>query len=68
MVGGAPGAQRMERLVGRRGRARDEAGRRVSAQASDTERLALADHVVDATGTLADTIRSADEVWERITR
>jgi dephospho-CoA kinase len=64
----APAARRIERLVAHRGMTRDEAERRVSAQASDAERLALADHVVDATGTLADTIRSADAVWARITR
>ncbi|WFR66261.1 dephospho-CoA kinase [Curtobacterium flaccumfaciens] len=64
----APAAQRIERLVAHRGMARDEAERRVSAQASDADRLALADHVVDATGTMADTIRSADAVWERIAR
>ncbi|UBQ01161.1 dephospho-CoA kinase [Curtobacterium sp. TXMA1] len=62
----APAAQRVERLVAHRGLPRDEAERRVAAQASDAERLALADHVVDATGSLADTLRSADEVWERI--
>ncbi|SFF76246.1 dephospho-CoA kinase [Curtobacterium sp. YR515] len=64
----APAAQRIERLVEHRGMPRDEAERRVAAQASDADRLALADHVVDATGTLADTIRSADKVWERIGR
>lgn len=62
----APAAQRVERLIAHRGLPRDEAERRVAAQASDAERLALADHVVDATGSLADTLRSADEVWERI--
>jgi len=62
----APAAQRVERLVAHRGMPRDEAERRVAAQASDAERLALADHVVDATGTLDDTVRSADEVWRRI--
>ncbi|WP_420367822.1 dephospho-CoA kinase [Curtobacterium sp. L1-20] len=64
----APAAQRIERLVERRGMTHEEAERRVSAQASDADRLALADHVVDATGTLADTLRSADAVWERIAR
>jgi dephospho-CoA kinase len=62
----APAAQRVERLVEHRGMDRADAERRVAAQASDAERLALADHVVDATGTLEDTIRSADEVWSRI--
>lgn len=64
----APAAQRVERLVEHRGMPREEAERRVAAQASDADRLALADHVVDATGTLADTLRSADEVWERVSR
>ncbi|MFJ4074340.1 dephospho-CoA kinase [Curtobacterium sp. PhB137] len=63
----APAAQRIERLVEHRAMERDEAERRVAAQASDADRLALADHVVDATGTLDQTIRSADEVWSRIT-
>ncbi|MET3635498.1 MULTISPECIES: dephospho-CoA kinase [Curtobacterium] len=62
----APAAQRVERLVEHRGMPREEAERRVGAQASDAERLALADHVVDATGSLEDTLRSADEVWQRI--
>jgi dephospho-CoA kinase len=63
----APAAQRIERLVEHRRMPRDEAERRVAAQASDADRLAFADHVVDATGTLEQTIRSADEVWSRIT-
>ncbi|WP_416263608.1 dephospho-CoA kinase [Curtobacterium flaccumfaciens pv. flaccumfaciens] len=63
----APAAQRIERLVEHRGMPRDEAERRVAAQATDADRLALADHVVDATGTLEQTIHSADEVWARIT-
>jgi dephospho-CoA kinase len=63
----APAAQRIERLVAHRNMSRDEAERRVAAQASDADRLALADHVVDATGSLDQTVRSADEVWSRIT-
>lgn len=63
----APAAQRIERLVAHRAMARDEAERRVASQASDADRLALADHVVDATGTLEATIRSADAVWEQLT-
>jgi len=59
----APAAMRIERLVQHRGMSRQEAERRVGAQASDADRLALADHVVDATGTLEDTLRSADQVW-----
>jgi dephospho-CoA kinase len=64
----APAAVRVERLVEHRGMTRQDAERRVAAQASDADRLALADHVVDATGSVADTIRSADEVWARLVR
>lgn len=67
VVVNAPAAQRIERLVAHRNMPRDEAERRVAAQASDADRLALADHVVDATGSLDQTVRSADEVWSRIT-
>ena len=62
----APAAVRIDRLVEHRGMPRDDARRRVAAQASDADRLALADHVVDATGTLPQTLRSADEVWARL--
>ncbi|GAA1492542.1 dephospho-CoA kinase [Curtobacterium herbarum] len=64
----APAAVRIDRLVEHRGMRREDAERRVAAQASDAERLALADHVVDATGTLEQTLRSADEVWARLVR
>jgi dephospho-CoA kinase len=63
----APAAVRVERLVEHRGMDRAEAERRIGAQASDADRLQLADHVVDATGSLEDTIRSADAVWRRVT-
>jgi len=62
----APAATRLRRLVEHRGMTPGEAGRRVAAQATDEERLALADHVVDATGTVTDTLRSADEVWSAL--
>ncbi|PZE67470.1 MULTISPECIES: dephospho-CoA kinase [unclassified Curtobacterium] len=64
----APAAVRVQRLVDHRGMAREDAERRVAAQATDADRLALADHVVDATRSLAETIRSADEVWARLVR
>ncbi|MGU3408629.1 dephospho-CoA kinase [Microbacterium sp. M1A1_1b] len=62
----APAAVRTDRLVEHRGMPRAEAERRIAAQASDQERLALADHVVDATGTIEQTIASADTVWQRL--
>ena len=62
----APAAVRVRRLVEHRGMDEAEAERRSDAQASDAERLALADHVVDATGTLDQTLASADAVWQRL--
>jgi dephospho-CoA kinase len=54
---------RIERLVGLRWMTRQEAEHRLNSQASDTERLAIADVVIDSNGTLDDTLRQADELW-----
>ncbi len=58
----APREQRMSRLVDHRGMADDEARARVDAQASDDERLAIADVVVDASGTPEATLLAADQL------
>lgn len=62
----APEAARIERLVAERGYTREEAARRVAAQASDAEREEAADFVVDASGTLEDTQRHARQVWHQL--
>ena len=62
----APAALRTERLVGTRGMARDEAAARVAAQASDDERLAVADVVLDGTGSEGDLRRQVDDLWTRL--
>ncbi len=54
---------RLHRLVELRGMTREEATHRLNSQASDTERLAIADVVIDSTGTIEDTLRQADELW-----
>jgi dephospho-CoA kinase len=56
---------RLSRLVELRGMTRAEAEHRLNSQASDTERLAIADVVVDSDGELAETLRQADELWEK---
>ena len=56
---------RLARLVELRGMSPEEAAQRLSSQASDAERLAIADVVIDSNGTLEDTLRQADELWER---
>jgi dephospho-CoA kinase len=62
----APADTRIRRLVEFRGMGEDEARRRVASQASDEERLAIADVVIDASGALDDTLAQADAEWERL--
>jgi len=59
-------AARVQRLIDHRGMQRSEAEGRVASQASGVERVAVADFVVDANGSLEDTQCRADEVWEKI--
>ncbi|MGA1837097.1 dephospho-CoA kinase [Herbiconiux sp. 11R-BC] len=64
----APAEQRVERLIALRGMPRDEAERRIASQASDAERRALADVVIDSGGTLDETLAQVDAAWERLLR
>ncbi len=57
---------RVQRLVTLRGMPEDEALRRISSQSTDAERRAIADLVIDSNGTLDDTLRQADELWESV--
>lgn len=59
-------AERAQRLIDHRGMERTEAEGRIASQASGTDRVAVADFVVDANGSLDDTQRRADDVWEKI--
>ncbi len=56
---------RVERLVNLRGMSRDEALHRLNSQATDAERLAIADLVIDSDGTLESTLEQTDELWSR---
>src|SRR5438874_232707 len=58
----APEAVRLERLVGR-GMAPDDARRRMAAQASDAERRAVADVIVDNSGTPEDLEAQIEGLW-----
>lgn len=55
---------RLRRMVELRGMTREEATHRLNSQASDAERLAIADVVIDSDGTLEHTLEQADELWE----
>lgn len=67
VVAHAPAEVREDRLVAHRGMRREDARARIANQASDAERLALADVVIDTGESLEDTLRQADALWERLT-
>jgi dephospho-CoA kinase len=56
---------RVARMVGLRGLSRDDALNRIGSQASDSDRLAIADVVIDSNGTLDETLEQADRLWAR---
>jgi dephospho-CoA kinase len=57
---------RIGRLMTLRGLSREEAVHRLNSQSTDTERLAIADVVIDSNGTLEQTLRQADALWESL--
>ncbi|KZC94727.1 dephospho-CoA kinase [Clavibacter tessellarius] len=59
----APREERIRRLVELRGMAPEEAERRIALQASDEERLAVADDVIDSGVSLASTLEQTDRLW-----
>ncbi|HEY8282165.1 MAG TPA: dephospho-CoA kinase [Leifsonia sp.] len=66
VVAHASAETRIERLARLRGMDRSEAERRIRSQASDEERLAVADVVIDTDGTLEQTLLQTDALWERL--
>lgn len=68
VVVNASTATRARRLVELRGLTRDEAAHRLNSQVSDTERLAIADVVIDSNGEVEDTLRQADRLWDTVQR
>ena len=66
VVAHADADTRIRRLVELRGMDRAEAERRIRSQASDEERLAVADVVIDTGGTLAHTLEQVDALWEEL--
>jgi dephospho-CoA kinase len=64
----APEQAQIERQIARDGCTPDEALRRVRAQMPLAEKKALADHVIDNSGTPAETERQVRELWRELTR
>jgi dephospho-CoA kinase len=57
---------RIRRLVELRGMSEQDARNRVSSQASDEQRLSIADEVIDSNGSLDETLAQADALYARI--
>ena len=57
---------RLHRLMTLRGMTRDEAAHRLNSQATDTERLAIADTVIDNNGTIESTLEQVDALWAKV--
>lgn len=66
LVVDVPVEVQVQRLTTQRGMDAAEAGQRIASQASREDRLAVADVVVDNSGSLADLDRRVDEVWTTI--
>jgi dephospho-CoA kinase len=58
-----PAETQLDRLTGPRGMAEEQARARMAAQAAREERLAVADIVIDNSGSREDLDRRVDEVW-----
>jgi dephospho-CoA kinase len=61
-----PPSVQLSRLTVSRGMPEDQARARIAAQATRSERLAVADIVIDNSGSRADLERRVDEVWEEL--
>lgn len=66
VVAHAPESERLRRLVEIRGLDEPAARARIASQVPDSQRLAIADVVIDTAGTLADTHTQTDALWERV--
>jgi dephospho-CoA kinase len=62
----APEQLRVDRMVLNRGLSPELAQARLSAQASDAEREAAADYVIDSNCSMAELLERADGVWARL--
>lgn len=64
----APEETQLDRLVARRGMTEEDARARMANQASRADRRAVATHVIDNSGTLADLKTQIDALWASLTR
>lgn len=64
----APASMRIRRLVTLRGMSEEEARRRVASQATDEQRAAVADDVIDSSTSLAETGAQTDALYATLAR
>jgi dephospho-CoA kinase len=57
---------RVRRMMELRGMSETDARARIASQASNADRRAIADHVIDANRSLDETLRQTDEVWRML--
>ena len=66
VIAEAPAEIRKRRMIELRGMSAEDAERRIANQASDAERRAVADVIIDTGGSEAYTLEQADALWERL--
>lgn len=66
VVAEAPAEMRLRRLIDLRGMTREHAQARIDAQVSDAARRAIADVIIDTSGTVEHTLAQTDALWERL--
>lgn len=67
VVADAPAEVRVQRMTRLRGMSEDDARRRIGAQVSDEERRAIADVVIDTSGSVEHTLEQVDALWCSLT-
>lgn len=66
VIADAPAAVREQRLIELRGMSAAEARRRIASQASDDERRAIADVLIDTSGSKTRSVEQTDALWRRL--
>lgn len=66
VVAHAPADVRRRRMVELRGMTESDAAARLASQVDDATRLAVADVVIDTAGSMDDTLRQTDDLWDRL--
>ncbi|MGB3731203.1 dephospho-CoA kinase [Microbacterium sp.] len=66
VVADAPADMRAQRMIALRGMTEEDARARLASQVPDDVRRAVADVVIDTSGTIERTIAQTDALWERV--